>query len=136
MGRRTVRIAAALPDAVGGGHAIHRRADRESSWCDCQRPGTTTTERSAAASRERVTAELRRAGCVAAEREAAELLAAAGTDTARLAKLVERRSTGEPLAWLTGSVRFCGETVRVAPGVYVPRPQSEPLARAAVARLP
>jgi release factor glutamine methyltransferase len=83
-----------------------------------------------------VTAELRRAGCVAAEREAAELLAAAGADTARLAKLVERRSTGEPLAWLTGSVRFCGETVRVAPGVYVPRPQSEPLARAAVARLP
>ena len=42
---------------------------------------------------------------------------------------------GEPLAWLTGSVRFCGETVLVAPGVYVPRPQSEALARAAVARL-
>ena len=82
-----------------------------------------------------VAARLRQAGCIAAEREAAELLAAAAADTARLAELVERRSAGEPLAWLTGSVRFCGETVLVAPGVYVPRPQSEPLARAAVARL-
>ncbi len=33
-------------------------------------------------------------------------------------------------------MRFCGETVRVDPGVYVPRWQSEPLALEAVARLP
>jgi len=83
-----------------------------------------------------IAAELCRAGCAAAGDEAAELLAAAGPDAVRLAQLVERRRTGEPLAWLTGSVSFCGETVLVAPGVYVPRPQSEALTRAAVARLP
>lgn len=47
-----------------------------------------------------------------------------------------RRLDGEPLAWLTGSVVFGGVTVRVAPGVYVPRPQTEPLARRAVSLLP
>ncbi|MGH9129811.1 MAG: N5-glutamine methyltransferase family protein [Acidimicrobiales bacterium] len=81
-------------------------------------------------------AELRRAGCVAAEEEAAELVAVAGGDSARLRRLVGRRCEGEPLAWLTSSVCFCGETVLVHPGVYVPRWQSEPLAREALARLP
>lgn len=47
-----------------------------------------------------------------------------------------RRCTGEPLAWLVGSVRFCGETVVVHPGVYVPRWQTETMAAEAVARLP
>ncbi len=37
---------------------------------------------------------------------------------------------------MLGSTQFCGETVRVRPGVYVPRWQSEPLALEAVARLP
>ncbi|HSS59590.1 MAG TPA: methyltransferase, partial [Solirubrobacteraceae bacterium] len=49
---------------------------------------------------------------------------------------VARRLTGEPLAWITGSVAFCGLEVLVAPGVYVPRWQSEPLALRAVQRLP
>jgi release factor glutamine methyltransferase len=49
---------------------------------------------------------------------------------------VSRRLTGEPLAWITGSVVFCGLEVRVDPGVYVPRWQSEPLARLAAGRLP
>jgi release factor glutamine methyltransferase len=40
------------------------------------------------------------------------------------------------LAWITGSVSFCGVEIRVDPGVYVPRCQSELLARRAVARLP
>ena len=82
------------------------------------------------------TVKLRAAGCVAAEEEAAELSAVAGADRARLDELVERRCAGEPLAWLTGSVRFCGETVLVGHGVYVPRWQSEPLALEAAARLP
>ena len=85
---------------------------------------------------ETATAQLRKAGCVAAEEEAAELVRAADGDTERLRELVERRSSGEPLAWLVGSIRFCGETVRVQPGVFVPRPQSERLALEAVARLP
>jgi release factor glutamine methyltransferase len=84
----------------------------------------------------RITASLRAAGCVAAEEEAAELVAAAGGDARALQVLVERRCAGEPLAWLTGSVVFCGRLVTVWPGVYVPRWQSEPLARAAVDRLP
>ena len=83
-----------------------------------------------------VTGQLARAGCVAAEEEAAELVAAAGGDAAVLGALVARRCTGEPLAWVVGSVVFCGETVLVHPGVYVPRWQSEPLAEEAADRLP
>jgi len=49
---------------------------------------------------------------------------------------VTRRLTGEPLAWIVGTTEFCGLRVRVDPGVYVPRPQSELLAERAAARLP
>jgi len=83
-----------------------------------------------------VTAQLRRAGCVAAEEEASALIESAGRDHAVLRDLVARRCSGEPLAWLIGSVRFCGELVLVHRGVYVPRWQSEVLALEAVARLP
>jgi release factor glutamine methyltransferase len=76
------------------------------------------------------------AGFVAAEDEAEELLACAAGDAELLDVLVGRRLTGEPLPWITGSVSFCGVQVRVDPGVYVPRWQSEPLARRAVERLP
>jgi release factor glutamine methyltransferase len=75
-------------------------------------------------------------GFVAAEEEADELLACAGGDAARLETLVTRRFTGEPLAWITGSVTFCGVEVRVDHGVYVPRWQSEQLALRAAQRLP
>jgi release factor glutamine methyltransferase len=74
-------------------------------------------------------------GFVAAREEARELLDAAGGDAQRIAALVARRLRGEPLAWITGAVAFCGERVRVDPGVYVPRLQSEPLARRALQRL-
>lgn len=76
------------------------------------------------------------AGFVAADEEAAELLACAAGDGQRLDSLVARRLTGEPLAWITGRASFCGLDVRVHPGVYVPRWQSEPLARRAAWRLP
>jgi len=76
------------------------------------------------------------AGFIAASEEAHELLARAAGDVELLDSLVARRLTGEPLAWITGSVVFCGLEIRVDPGVYVPRWQSEPLARRAVARLP
>lgn len=79
-------------------------------------------------------ARLRRAGCVAAEEEAEEL-AAAAADDAILEALVRRRENGEPLAWITGSIRFCGHPVAVDTGVYVPRVQSEALARRAGALL-
>jgi release factor glutamine methyltransferase len=84
--------------------------------------------------RDTLTVRLRRAGCVAAEEEAAELIAAAAGGTP-LESLVRRREAGEPLAWITGTVSFCGHAVAVDPGVYVPRPQSEELARRAAAEL-
>ena len=73
---------------------------------------------------------------VAADEEAAELIDAAAGDGALLEALVARRMTGEPLAWITGHVTFCGVEVRIHPGVYVPRWQTEQLARRAVERLP
>ncbi|HEY6379913.1 MAG TPA: putative protein N(5)-glutamine methyltransferase [Candidatus Dormibacteraeota bacterium] len=85
---------------------------------------------------EALTALLSRTGFIAAEEEARELLACAAGDVELLDSLVARRLTGEPLAWITGSVSFCGLAIRVEPGVYVPRWQSEPLARRAVQRLP
>lgn len=82
-----------------------------------------------------VAARLAAAGCVAPEAEAAALLAAM-SDPAELDALVERRAAGEPLAWLVGHVMFCGMRVAVHPGVYVPRRQTEPLARRAAELLP
>jgi release factor glutamine methyltransferase len=79
---------------------------------------------------------LARNGFVAAEEEAEELVAAAGGDDALLDTMVQRRLTGEPFAWITGTVEFCGLTVAVHPGVYVPRWQTEPMARRALERLP
>jgi len=83
-----------------------------------------------------LTALLSGCGFVAAREEAGELLACAAGDVEVLGALVARRLTGEPLAWITGNVSFCGLTLRIDPGVYVPRWQSEPLARRAVERLP
>jgi release factor glutamine methyltransferase len=82
------------------------------------------------------TDRLRAAGCVAPDEEAGELAAAVQGDDVALAELVGRRSRGEPLAWITGSTRFCGRLVAVAGGVYVPRWQTEPLAERAADLLP
>jgi release factor glutamine methyltransferase len=83
-----------------------------------------------------LSAVLSRAGFIAADDEAKELLARAAGDHELLETLIARRLTGEPLAWVTGRTSFCGIEIRVDPGVYVPRWQSEPLARRAVERLP
>jgi len=86
--------------------------------------------------REALAAVLARAGFVAADEEADELVACADGDAERLQALIARRLQGEPLAWIIGSVTFCDLKIRVDPGVYVPRWQSEPLARRALERLP
>ncbi|HSD78305.1 MAG TPA: HemK family protein methyltransferase [Solirubrobacteraceae bacterium] len=86
--------------------------------------------------REALAGLLAAGGFVAAEEEADELLARAAGDGRLLDALVARRLAGEPLAWITGGVTFCGLPLRVDPGVYVPRPQSEALARRAAERLP
>ena len=82
-----------------------------------------------------VTRVLAGAGCLAAAEEAEELIESARGDQDVLDDLLRRRCTGEPLAWLTGSTVFCGVELSVAPGVYVPRWHSEPLARRAVTLL-
>ncbi len=83
-----------------------------------------------------VTTRLRAAGFVAADEEALELLACSNGDATFLDSLLERRLHGEPLAWITGFAMFCGLRIEVVPGVYVPRWQTEPLARRAASRLP
>jgi release factor glutamine methyltransferase len=85
---------------------------------------------------ETIVALLSEAGFVAAEEEAEEMVTHAAGDDALLDALVERRLTGEPLAWITGTTPFGDLQLRVDPGVYVPRWQSLPLARRAVDRLP
>ena len=79
-------------------------------------------------------ARLRAAGCVFAEEEAAELLAAA-TGPAHLASLLDRRVAGEPLELVLGWTAFCGLRVAVEPGVFVPRQRTALLVEQAVALL-
>ncbi|MFZ0667600.1 MAG: HemK/PrmC family methyltransferase [Acidimicrobiales bacterium] len=82
-----------------------------------------------------VTAILEMAGCVAAREEAVELIRAAGGDEALLDSLLARRTHGEPIAWIVGSATFCDVELQISPGVYVPRWQTEPLARRAASML-
>jgi len=82
-----------------------------------------------------VVARLRAAGCVDAEQEAAAYVGAA-PDPATLDGWLTRREDGEPVAWILGTVTFADEVLRIDPGVYVPRRQSEDLARRAAAQLP
>lgn len=91
---------------------------------------------SRASGRNAITSQLEDAGCVAPEEEADELIEAAQGDEGLLEALVLRRVTGEPLAWITGAVNFVGCSVRVHPGVYVPRWQTEALVRRAVDLIP
>jgi release factor glutamine methyltransferase len=88
-----------------------------------------------AAEAEGVVNRLVAAGCVAADEEADELVAAAPVD-ATLECWLRRREQGEPMPWITGTLQFCGQSLQVAPGVYVPRIQSEEVARRAAALLP
>jgi release factor glutamine methyltransferase len=82
-----------------------------------------------------VVERLRRAGCVAAEEEAAELCRAADGDTQVLDALLARRERGEPLAWVVGSIDFGGRRILVDAGVYVPRAHTAALAARALALL-
>jgi release factor glutamine methyltransferase len=84
--------------------------------------------------RSAVVGRLSRAGCLAADEEAEDLLDGA-PDGPTLETWVRRREKGEPLAWITGGQPFCGHRIGVDPGVFVPRPQSEELARRAAAAL-
>jgi release factor glutamine methyltransferase len=71
-----------------------------------------------------VVTRLRAAGCVFAEDEA-ELLVSAARDRRELEAMVRRRVDGQPLEHVIGFAEFCGLTVLVDPGVFVPRRRSE-----------
>jgi release factor glutamine methyltransferase len=88
------------------------------------------------ADRGAIIVRLERAGCVAAPEEADELITASAGDPLALEAMLARRTSGEPLAWVTGTTSFCGVALAIVPGVYVPRPHSEPLARRAASLLP
>ena len=51
---------------------------------------------------------------------------------ARFEQLVERRATREPLQHLTGTAPFRHLELRVGPGVFVPRPETEIVAQLAI----
>jgi release factor glutamine methyltransferase len=86
--------------------------------------------------RKRVVHALAKGGCVAPDAEAHALLRASSKGVGPVDELVARRLRGEPLAWIIGSVSFCGIRVGVDPGVYVPRPHTQALTRRAVSLLP
>jgi release factor glutamine methyltransferase len=90
----------------------------------------------ARAARKRAVSALAAGGFVAPEAEADAMMAASREGAGSIDALVARRLEGEPIAWITGSVMFCGVRVRVDPGVFVPRPHTQELARRAVELLP
>ena len=71
----------------------------------------------------------------------AHLYANPGSETslrhrAELLQLVKRRQQGEPIAYLTGQREFWSLTLKVTPDVLIPRPETELLVEAALARIP
>lgn len=46
-----------------------------------------------------------------------------------LAQIMVRLTAGEPIQYALGSAPFCGRSFHVAPGVLIPRPETEQLAR-------
>lgn len=45
-------------------------------------------------------------------------------DGAKLEKMMDRLSSGEPVQYVVGHCAFCGHTFHVAPGVLIPRPET------------
>src|SRR5437764_8431179 len=64
----------------------------------------------------RLVTALSAAGCLAPEDEAAQLLAAAARLGRPVDELLDRRTHGEPLPWITGGIRFAGIELAMTPG--------------------
>ncbi len=58
------------------------------------------------------------------------------TQAAALETLVERRQAGEPVAYILGEREFYGRPFQVTPATLIPRPETEHLVEAALARGP
>lgn len=58
------------------------------------------------------------------------------TQARALESLIARRERGEPVAYILGEREFHGRVFRVTPDVLIPRPETELLVEAALARLP
>jgi release factor glutamine methyltransferase len=86
--------------------------------------------------RMRIVSTLAEGGCVAPAEEAEALFRASSEGVGRIEELAARRLSGEPLAWITGSVVFGGIRVHIDPGVFVPRPHTEAMAQRAASVLP
>lgn len=56
------------------------------------------------------------------------------TELAAYKKLIQRRTGGEPVAYITGTREFYSLSFKVGPGVMVPRPETEILVEAVVSR--
>jgi release factor glutamine methyltransferase len=84
----------------------------------------------------RVLQALAEGGCLGPGPEADALLEASDEGVGTIEELVARRIRGEPLAWITGWVRFCDVRVLVDRGVFVPRPHTQALARRAASLIP
>ena len=59
-----------------------------------------------------------------------------GAKEAFLREAVDRLAAGEPIQYILGYADFCGLRLRVAPGVLIPRPETEMLVAAASRLLP
>ncbi|MCP2041029.1 release factor glutamine methyltransferase [Neisseria sp. HSC-16F19] len=55
---------------------------------------------------------------------------------AALNQAAQRRQNGEPMAYITGTREFYGRAFKVSPAVLIPRPETEHLLEAALAKLP
>src|ERR1700693_4827225 len=57
-------------------------------------------------------------------------------ELAPLKPLIQRRAAREPVAYILGMKEFYGRPFEVAPGVFIPRPETELLVRMALDHLP
>ena len=91
------------------------------------------TLRAAALRIDRLDAEVLLAHLLGVERGALLLSDDRNVDVQAYERLVDRRATGEPVAYITGFREFWSLGLRVTPDVLIPRPDSETLIEAALA---
>ena len=115
-------MSAMPPDSVPLGDALRRAAARLGA------AGVNDAQVDA----ELLAAHVRGTGRGAIQAAAVRGDALTAEEAARLEDLVARRATRVPLQHLTGSAPFRHLELRVGPGVFVPRPETEMVAQLAI----